>query len=158
MYHFFQFLRGSSAEWTAHDVPLKDGEIAFLKMANGRVQLRVGNGKNTFSALKPVGERCVKSGALSYGVLETGVEYRITTIEDGAVEYYFPDTPEADFYAILVFDSGAEAPEFYTDEECKFTGDDTSGGVFTPLAGKHYTVLLWYDGTKQAVVRGVASA
>lgn len=158
MYHFFQFLRGTPEEWAAYDVPLKDGEIAFLKMANGRVQLRVGNGQNKFSALKAVGERTVKSGALSYGTLEAGVEYRIATIEDGLVEYFFPDEPETDFYAILVFDSGTEAPEFCTDEECKFTGDDTSGGVFTPLAGKHYNILLWYDGTKQAFVRGVASA
>ena len=74
------------------------------------------------------------------------------------MEYYFPDKPDADFYAIIVFDSGTEAPpEFYTDEECKITGDDTRDGVFTPIAGKHYTVFLWYDGTKQGFVRGVPS-
>ena len=156
--NFLQFLHGNSAEWTAHDVPLKNGEIAFLNMPNGRVQLRVGNGRQAFSELKAVGEITVKSSAPSYGVLETGVEYRISTIENGAVEYYFPDTPDADFYAILVFDSGTEAPpEFYTDEECKITGDDTRDGVFAPIAGKHYTVFLWYDGTKQGFVRGVPS-
>lgn len=156
MYHFFQFLRGTVAEWKANDVPLKDGEIGFLKMASGRVQLRVGNGKKKFSALKPVAERYIVKDDLGFGTFETAMEIRLETTDLETVEYYFPTTPDDDFYAFLVFETEAQAPSFVTDDDCKFTGDDTSGGIFTPTANKHYNLLFFYDGTKQAVVRAVA--
>lgn len=153
--NYLQLLRGTPEEWAAYDVPLMDGEVALLKRQNGRVQLRVGNGQNNFSALKNVGDITVKSGALSYGTLEAGVEYRIATIEDGLVEYYFPDTPDEDLYSILVFDAPATAIEFATDEDAKLTGDNCKNGVFTPAPNTHYTIYFWYDGTKQGFVRGV---
>ena len=156
MSHFLQLLRGTAAEWEAHDVPLKDGEPALLKKADGRVQLRVGDGESCFSDLGAVGECRVEPEALPFGELAAGYDYRIGNAE--GVEYFFPETIPDDFYALLTFDSGAEATVYYTDDDCYFTGDDTEGGVFTPVANKHYTVLVWYDGTKQGVVRGVAHA
>ena len=153
--NYLQLLRGTPEEWGTYDAPLMDGEVALLKWQNGRVQLRVGNGQNKFSTLKNVGDITVKSGALSYGTLEAGVEYRITTIEEGLVEYYFPDTPDEDLYSILVFDAPATAIEFATDEDAKLTGDNCKNGMFTPAPNTHYTVYFWYDGTKQGFVRGV---
>lgn len=155
MSHIFQFLRGTAAEWAAHDVPLKDGEIALLKKGDGRVEMRIGNGSGVFSELPPVGESKVDIESPPFGELITGHDYRLGSVD--AVELYFPETPTDDFYALLTFDSGEEAAIYYTDEDCRFTGEDTENGVFTPVANKHYTVLLWYDGTKQGLVRGVAN-
>ncbi len=156
MSHFFQLLRGTGAEWEAHNVPLKDGEPALLKKEDGRVELRVGNGTDNFSDLKPVGGGRVVTDAVPFGELEAGTEYRLGSAD--CVEYSFPGTVPDDFYAILTFDSGAEAAVLLIDEDCYFTGDDTANGVFTPLANKHYTLLLFYDGTKQGLVRGVPHA
>lgn len=154
MSHFLQLLRGTAAEWEAHDVPLKDGEPALLKKTDGRVQLRIGNGTDYFTDLMAVGECRVENEALTFGELVSGYDYRIGSAD--SVEYSFPETMPDDFYALMTFDSGETPTDFYVGTDCYFTGDDTAGGVFTPTANRHYTLLLWYDGTKQGIVRGVA--
>lgn len=72
------------------------------------------------------------------------------------LEWYFPETNiPSDFYAIMRFNSGATATTVLIDEDCVLTGDDCKGGIFTPVANKKYSVFVWYDGTKQGVVRGI---
>jgi long-chain acyl-CoA synthetase len=39
-----------------------------------------------------------------------------------------------------------------------FSGDDVLEGVFVPDTEKHYTLLFWYDGRMQGLVRGVSVA
>lgn len=144
-----------ASEWATDTSAVADGQIAISKMKSGRVQLRVGNGKKIFSALKPVAEWYVISDDLGFGTFETAMQVRLTETNLETVEYDFPTYPDDDFYAGLVFNTGDTAPEFITDGDCKITGTHCKDGVFTPRANMHYDVYYWYDGTKQAVVRGV---
>lgn len=95
----------------------------------------------------------VEAEALPFGEFKSGYDFRIGDAE--GVEYFFPETISNDFWCVLHFNSGTEATTYYTDDDCVITGDDCKDGVFTPVANKRYTVLVWYDGTKQAIVRGV---
>lgn len=156
MSHKIQHLRGTASEWEENDITPAEGEIALLKKADGRVQLRVGDGENAFSLLTPIGESKIDAEALPFGTLEAGCEYRMGVCD--AVEVYFPDEPADDYYAVVTFDSPEEAPFFYVDEDCQFSGDDTENETFVPRENRHYTILFWYDGTKQALVRGVSHA
>lgn len=98
--------------------------------------------------------RHVYEEAVPFGTFETGYDYRIGDAD--GVEYYFPEENiPNDLWCVLHFNSGTEATVYYTDDDCVITGDDCKDGVFTPVANKRYTVLVWYDGTKQAIVRGV---
>lgn len=98
--------------------------------------------------------RHIEEAAVPFGTFETGYDYRIGDAD--AVEWYFPETNiPSDLYAIMHFNSGATATTIMIDEDCVLTGDDCKGGVFTPVANKKYSVFVWYDGTKQGVVRGV---
>lgn len=98
--------------------------------------------------------RHIDESAVPFGTFETGYDYRIGDAD--AVEWYFPETDiPSDLYAIMHFNSGATATTIMIDEDCVLTGDDCKGGVFTPVANKKYSVFVWYDGTKQGVVRGV---
>lgn len=156
MTHKIQHLRGTAAQWSENDITPAEGELALLKKADGRMQLRIGDGSHAFSLLPPIGERKIDAEALPFGTLEAGCEYRMG--ECDAIEVYFPDAPADDYYAVVTFDSGEEATFFYVDEDCLFSGDDTEGGLFLPTEKKHYTLLFWYDGKKQALVRAVPRA
>lgn len=98
--------------------------------------------------------RHIEEAAVPFGTLESGYDYRIGDAD--MLEWYFPETNiPSDFYAIMRFNSGATATTVLIDEDCVLTGDDCKGGIFTPVANKKYSVFVWYDGTKQGVVRGV---
>lgn len=144
---------GTQAWWEANDNVITKGRIVFLEKADGRFQLRVGDGTTHFTDLPAIGEFRVDPEALPFGTLESGYDYRIGNAE--GVEYFFPETIPDDFHALVSFNSGAEATVLYTDDDCVFTGDDCSKGIFTPISNKKYTVFFWYDGTKQAIVRGI---
>lgn len=98
--------------------------------------------------------RHIEEAAVPFGTLESGYDYRIGDAD--MLEWYFPETNiPSDFYAIMRFNSGTTATTILIDEDCVLTGDDCKGGIFTPVANKKYSVFVWYDGTKQGVVRSI---
>lgn len=86
----------------------------------------------------------------------SGHEYRLGT--PSSLSISLPDLPEPDFSALLVFQSGAGNGDTSIDypDGILWSGDDIVSGRFLPFGGRHYTVLLWYDGAWHGAVRGVA--
>ena len=87
------------------------------------------------------------------GVVElttTSVELASDTIYNGAelasVTFTLPATVPANFTAQLNFTSGTTATTFTAPATVTFEGDACSNGVFTPLASKRYSVLIYTDG------------
>ena len=80
----------------------------------------------------------------------TSTELATNTIYNGgelvSVTFTLPATVPADFVAQLNFTSGATATTFTAPATVTFEGDACSNGVFTPLASKRYSVLIYTDG------------
>lgn len=83
--------------------------------------------------------------------LRTGDERHVGTCAGLYVR--LPSRPEEDFYARVSFHTSDGACRLTTDRPVAFTGDDTDGGVFSALPSQGYTVLFWYDGRLQGLVR-----
>lgn len=87
--------------------------------------------------------------------LESEKEYRA----EGAITSLtlsLPTTPAMHFMCSLEFDTGATASVAFSGSHY-ITGDACVGGVFTPKGSMHYSLLLWYGGSRmQGVARGVA--
>lgn len=80
----------------------------------------------------------------------TSTELATNTIYNGgelaSVTFTLPATIPADFTAQLNFTSGTTATTFTAPASVTFEGDACSNGVFTPLASKRYSVLIYTDG------------
>jgi hypothetical protein len=80
----------------------------------------------------------------------TSVELASDTIYNGAelasVTFTLPANVPANFTAQLNFTSGTTATTFTAPATLTFEGDACSNGVFTPLASKRYSVLIYTDG------------
>lgn len=90
-------------------------------------------------------------GATNIVTLTTSsTELATNTIYNGgelaSVTFTLPATVPADFVAQLNFTSGTTATTFTAPATVTFEGDACSNGVFTPLASKRYSVLIYTDG------------
>ena len=90
-------------------------------------------------------------GATSIVTLTTAsTELATNTIYNGgelaSVTLTLPATVPADFIAQVEFTSGATATTFTAPATVIFEGNDCSNGVFTPLASKRYSVMVYSDG------------
>jgi len=147
-----QHLRGTRGNWEDNDLVIPDGELALLR-ENGRTRIKIGDGSTPFSKL-PFTDGAIKQ--LSGGghvFLCTGDDVRLGACAQLMLN--LPDVIDEDFYATVTFDSPSNtATVFGTSHSIVMTGDNTDAGCFIPVPGCHYTVLVWYDGTMQGLVRG----
>ena len=154
MSHRIQHLRGDETAWAENDIVPYEGEFALLRTATGKMKVRVGDGITPFSALHSLEGDIVRSegGEL---LLQNATEYRLG--HPAALDLSFPSDYGEDYYSLVSFDSGEDGMTFsYPDIGILFSGDDlTNDGVFIPGIGRHYTILFWYDGHMEGVVRGV---
>lgn len=148
-------LRAAESEWLSNDVVIPDGEIVILKTRSGGTRLKVGNGKDKFSALPTLGTDAVKAtdGALT---LHHGKSYRLGTSQ--ALTLTLPETIDEDYYSEVSFDSGADATELEIIGKIRLSGDDVADEDLMPKPNTHYTVFVWYDGDIQGIVRGLPNA
>ncbi|MCQ2414175.1 MAG: hypothetical protein MJ082_05215 [Clostridia bacterium] len=147
-----QHIRGTSAEWAAHDVVLADGETGIGESAAGKVKMKVGNGRAPFSGL-PFTDGEVRIGESSTLTLKDKDDVRCGTVS--SLDVALPSSPDSDFCACFSFTSGTSSPLVTFSAAVTFSGDSVFEGTFAPASDKHYTVLLWFDGTYQGAVRGV---
>ena len=141
--------------WRAINPILRNGEIAVVQSPTGYHRLLIGNGSSAYSDLIPIGGgvKTITGEDVSL-TPRHGADLRLGTLTSLAIS--LPDSYEEDYYAFFSFDSGVTPTAFsYTDGAILFTGDDVEDGVFVPLAGKHYSLFLWYDGMMQCIVRGM---
>lgn len=87
--------------------------------------------------------------------LESETEYRAESAIT-SLNLSLPTDPARHFMCSLEFDTG-ETTSVTFSESHYITGDACVGGVFAPKGSMHYSILLWYDGSRmQGVARGVA--
>lgn len=141
--------------WAASDRVLEEGEPALVKTAAGGYRLKIGNGSDVCSDLPSLTSDVVTHTEASVTVAPVyASDHRFGTLS--SLTLTVPSVFDDDYFAFLSFDSGNTPTSFaYTDRAILFSGDDVASGVFVPQAGKHYTLMLWYDGLMQCVVRGV---
>lgn len=89
--------------------------------------------------------------------LASNTEFRYTYV-GGITSLTLPsNTPSAsdEYYFSVVFISGSTATIFTNTLGANFTGDDCSGGTFTPAKMTTYEISVWWNGlTWQGIVRG----
>lgn len=150
-----QHLRGTRGNWEENDLVIPDGELALLREGN-RTRIKVGDGVTPFTKL-PFTDGAVKH--LTEGghvFLSTGDDVRLGACAQLTLN--LPDTLDEDFYATVTFDSPSGTPTAFTSaQRIVMTGDNTDEGEFIPVPACHYTVLVWYDGTLQGLVRGAGA-
>ncbi len=88
--------------------------------------------------------------------LEKGKIYRMDTVS--TLSLVIPEDPDDEFFCELTFDSNEDAASFSVSSPIRFSGDDIADESFYPKENTHYTVFIWYDGSMQGVVRGLANA
>jgi hypothetical protein len=148
-------IRGTAAEWSANDAVIPEGEIALLKMRNGRFKARIGDGVSPFSKLSSIDGDAIREASGSI-TAEHGKLYRLGTLT--GLELTLPTDPDDDFYTEISFSSGNDATEFISNTAVRFTGDDIAAEEFIPRERTHYNLFIWYDGEYQGVARGIADA
>lgn len=158
MSDIIQHLRADREGWAQNDIVPRDGELALLRTQDGGTLIKIGDGETPFSALSSLtGEvRSATEGALT---LRHGEDIRLGA--PTALTLSFPQAVREDYYGTVSFDSPADTPtalSYPASPKIYFSGDDVLDGVFVPDAGKHYTLLFWYDGRMQGLARGVALA
>lgn len=153
-----QHLRATRAVWAEHDIIPLDGELALLRTDDGGTLIKIGDGTHRFSELSSLtGE--VTAGSSTEHLLRHGEDTHFASV--ASLSLSFPSVIREDYYSMLSFDSPAESPtalSYPTEPPIYFSGDDVLEGVFVPDVGKHYTLLFWYDGRMQGLVRGVSVA
>lgn len=79
-------------------------------------------------------------------VLAANTEHRVGTAD--TVTVTLSETPGAGavFRSALVLDAATTAPTLTLPAVCVMTGDNCTGGVFTPVSGKRYRVEFNWDG------------
>ena len=147
--------RDTLAAWEAENPVLTYGEIAVAYGNGGSCVIKIGDGTTPFCDLPGIGGgvRHGGSGALTV-TPKHGDDLRLGELTSLALR--IPSSFDEDFYSFLTFDSPNEPTVFsHSGGAVIFSGDDVLSGVFTPLAGKHYSLLVFYDGRMQCIVRGV---
>lgn len=78
--------------------------------------------------------------------LAANTEHRVGTAD--TVTVTLSETPGAGavFRSALVLDAATTAPTLTLPAVCVMTGDNCTGGVFTPVAGKRYRITFDWDG------------
>jgi len=75
--------------------------------------------------------------------------------EQTALTIATPTSATVDFICQINFTSGTTATTL-TSTNVNYIGEDTSSNVFTPVASKRYTVVIYYDGVNfVGVVKGI---
>lgn len=152
-----QHLRGTTADWQAHDIVIPDGELALERTPNGRMVIKIGDGSCKYSELPSILGESVKTD-------ENYVELRHAHRYVCGVKYSLciklPDDPDLSFYSEISFKTRNYITDFSVDGgKAVFSGDGTADGSFIPEPKTHYTIFIWYeDGTFQGVIRGVPNA
>ena len=79
--------------------------------------------------------------------LAANTEHRVGTAD--TITVTLSETPGAGavFRSALVLDAATTAPTLTLPAVCVMTGDNCTGGVFTPVSGKRYRVEFNWDGT-----------
>lgn len=154
MSHRIQHLRGDEAAWAENDIVPYEGELALLRTATGQMKVRIGDGVTPFSALRSLDGDIVNTEGGNL-LLRNATEYRLG--QPTLLDLSFPPDYGEDYYSMISFDTGDDGMSFsYPDIGVLLSGDDlTNDGVFTPGANRHYTILFWYDGHMEGIVRGV---
>lgn len=127
---------------------LVDGSIgAYLKVGDEPL--------HDVLASKEQGTRIEHGEGSGELLLKSGREVRIGELDDLCIT--LPSEPSPDYAAMLVFDTKGEngASRLTLPSEIVWSGDDVVDGAFGPLGGRHYTLMLWYDGRYQGIVRSV---
>ncbi|MBR6545526.1 MAG: hypothetical protein IKT72_01155 [Clostridia bacterium] len=88
-------------------------------------------------------------------LLSDGEELRLGEI--GELRVVLPEAPSERYAATLVFDTGGQNGDasLVTSEGVRWSGDDIVGGSPLLFADRHYTCMLWYDGSYEGIVRSV---
>lgn len=72
-----------------------------------------------------------------------------------SIEITAPASFPADFACQLNFTSG-ETPTSFASTDVTYTGDNTSDGIFTPIASRRYSIMFYSNGTDMiGAVKGV---
>lgn len=104
----------------------------------------------TLSGNKTSADLGIQSATSIVTLTTDSTELATNTIYNGgelaSVTFTLPATVPADFTAQLNFTSGTTATTFTAPASVTFEGDACSNGVFTPLASKRYSVLIYTDG------------
>lgn len=87
--------------------------------------------------------------------LADGEELRLAEL--GTVALTLPEAPSEGYAATLVFDTRAQNGDssLSTSEKVKWSGDDVIDETLVLFGARHYTCMLWYDGSYQGIVRSV---
>ena len=148
-------LRGTRAEWQAHDTVIPDGEIAILKSSSGIPKIKIGNGSDPFSMLPAITGDAVATDKSDVTLLH-GRSYRLGECTE--LNLRIPSAVDDDYYTEISFDSGRDATELTFNSRVRLTGDNVADEELMPRAKTHYTIFIWYDGDLQGIVRGIPNA
>lgn len=148
--------RADDDEWMHFDPVIPDGEIALVSRENG-YDIKIGNGVQRYSELDSIMGKHVLSTDDEYPSITLG--HRDTVCLGGVYELfvYLDAESHIDYTAMVSFYSPEEATQFILESETwiRFSGSDTSEGVFIPRENAHYTLLFWRDTFINCHVRGV---
>ena len=144
-------LRGTAEEWQSYDIIVPDGEIAILKGSDGGAKIKIGNGRDKFSALPFFSANTVITAESTF-TLENNRIYRLGRLTEAT--FSLPDNVDDDFYCEISFDTSESGADISFGSPITLTGDEAYETVIIADAEKHYTVCIWYDGRFQGAVRG----
>lgn len=115
------------------------------------------------SALATIAENTKNSTAET--VIITDADVEIEALEDNKIyncgvldslDIIAPSTFPLDFCCQLNFSSGSTATALVSDG-ITYTGDNTSGGIFTPITSVRYSIMFYSNGTDMiGAVKGVS--
>lgn len=143
--------------WGSQKKAISLGDSAFC---TGEESIQIGTGTNSTAKTFQVYTYQLLDGntgliptdrmARVVELTTTSVELASDTIYNGAelasVTFTLPSTVPANFTAQLNFTSGTTPTTFTAPATITFEGNDCSNGVFTPLASKRYSVMVYSDG------------
>ena len=136
-------LRNVSGQITVPNTPTSDGHATSKKYVDDGFQAKV----------------VVNTTATSPITLANNTSFRLGTIS--ALTINNPSEYSLDFECEVIFTADTGISMTYSAVSPTWSGDDVSGGVFTPVDGKTYNILFFNNATAvatpsvQAIVRGV---
>ena len=149
-------LRGTREQWQKNDPVIDEGEIALLLTESGRYRMKIGNGRDSFSALEMFGGE-VYSGSGNTVLLKHCADVRFD--KKASLTIAFPEIIDEDYYAMLTFVSPATPTTLtYPEGVISFSGTSLTEGKLVPEATLRYTLIFWYDGKMQCHVRSCVDA
>ena len=150
---------GTYVQWSQHDTWTGEIWLSDLKVTINNVVVFDGSDSSQYtivgtptivvnSAVTKI--EAVNRTARIIELTTTSVELASGNIYNGSelasVTFTLPSTIPVDFIAQLNFTSGSTPTTFTAPASVTFEGDACSNGVFTPLASKRYSVLIYTDG------------